>query len=128
FWLGLWSPCANAAVSLGRTGGWRLWKRDKEDDRWKQDVAITGHVKEVKSIAWSRSGAYLLSTGNDQTTRLHAVWKIHAMSSCHLFSTPRATLLFDHCQSIVNKQTTRLHAEWKRDGKSSWHEFSRQQI
>ena len=102
FWLGLWSPCANAVVSLGRTGGWRLWKRNKEDDRWKQDIAITGHVKEVKSIAWSRSGAYLLSTGNDQTTRLHAEWKKDGKISWHEFSRPQIHGYDLNCIDVIS--------------------------
>ena len=102
FWLGLWSPCANAVVSVGRTGGWRLWKREKEDDRWKQDVAITGHAKEVKSIAWSRSGAYLLSTGNDQTTRLHAEWKRDGRCSWHEFSRPQIHGYDLNCIDVIS--------------------------
>lgn len=88
FWIGLWSPNADVAVSLSRTGGWRLWKR-LGDDRWKQDVALSGHTKEVKAIAWSRNGAYLLSTGSDQTTRLHAPWKRNGKRSWHEFSRPQ---------------------------------------
>lgn len=88
FWIGLWSPNANAVVSLGRTGGWRFWKR-REDGRWAQDLGVTGHTKEVKSMAWARNGAYLLSTGSDQTTRLHGEWKRDGISSWHEFSRPQ---------------------------------------
>lgn len=102
FWLGLWSPCASAVVSLSRSGGWRLWKRDSEDDRWKQDVAMTGHVKEVKSIAWSKSGAYLLSTGHDQTTRLHAEWKRDGKSSWHEFSRPQIHGYDLNCIDVIS--------------------------
>jgi len=102
FWLGLWSPYANAVVSLGRSGGWRLWKKEKEDDRWKQDIAITGHVKEVKSIAWARSGTYLLSTGNDQTTRLHAEWKRDGKISWHEFSRPQIHGYDLNCIDVIS--------------------------
>jgi elongator complex protein 2 len=43
----------------------------------------------VKSIAWSRNGAYLLSTSSDQTTRLHAQWKRNGKRSWHEFSRPQ---------------------------------------
>ena len=91
FWLGLWSPKAEAVISLGRTGGWRLWQRDAEagSDRWIQKPAVTGHIREVNGVAWSRDGSYLLSTSNDQTTRLHAEWKIDGNSSWHEFSRPQ---------------------------------------
>ncbi|QSZ29328.1 hypothetical protein DSL72_003842 [Monilinia vaccinii-corymbosi] len=75
FWTGLWSPAGSTVVCLGRTGSWRLWNHDASSDRWAQSTAITGHVKPVMGIAWSKDGSYLLSTSTDQTTRLHARWK-----------------------------------------------------
>jgi elongator complex protein 2 len=93
FWIGLWSPNADAVVSLGRTGSWRMWKRiDALGEQWAQAVGISGHTKEVRSLAWSPNGAYLLSTGIDQTTRLHAEWKRGDSSSIrtwHEFSRPQ---------------------------------------
>jgi elongator complex protein 2 len=57
---------------------------------WKQQVAITGHVREVKGICWSRNGSYLLSTGSDQTTRLFAQWqRDNRTTSWHEFSRPQ---------------------------------------
>jgi len=88
FWIGLWSPNGDAVVSLGRTGGWRLWER-KENNKWEQAVAVTGHTKEVKDITWSKDGVYLLSTGSDQTTRLHAPWRREGVNSWHEFSRPQ---------------------------------------
>jgi elongator complex protein 2 len=89
FWVGLWSPDGNSVVSLGRTGSWRRWTYSASDDMWTQQVAITGHVKEAKGVCWSRDGAYLLSTGSDQTTRLFSQWKRDAGSSWHEFSRPQ---------------------------------------
>lgn len=89
FWIGLWSPDGNAVVSLGRTGSWRKWVYSASEDIWTQQVAITGHVREVKSLCWSRDGDYLLSTGSDQTTRLFAEWKYDDKSSWHEFSRPQ---------------------------------------
>ena len=62
FWVGLWAPDGTAVVSLGRSGGWRLWRHDQTADQWLQDIAVTGHVKAVTSIAWQENGRYLLST------------------------------------------------------------------
>lgn len=64
FWIGLWSPDGETVVSLGRSGSWRLWRRDQETDRWLQKVAVTGHVKEITAMAWAKNGQYLLSTGS----------------------------------------------------------------
>ncbi|KAL1895846.1 Elongator subunit elp2 [Sporothrix stenoceras] len=90
FWAGLWSPNGKEVVTLCRTGSWRRWTlsggaaiseasaedktEDQPDARWIQAVGVAGHVAPVTGIAWSRDGAYLLSTSGDQTTRLHAEW------------------------------------------------------
>ena len=89
FWIGLWNPLGDAVVSLGRTGAWRLWRHRNEEDAWVQQVAITGHTRDVKSIAWSSDGSYLLSTGSDQTTRLFAEWKRNEWTSWHELSRPQ---------------------------------------
>ncbi|KAF1937485.1 RNA polymeras-like protein II Elongator subunit [Clathrospora elynae] len=90
FWVGLWSPDGNSVVSLGRTGSWRKWTYSAAEDMWAQHVAITGHVREVKGVSWSRDGSYLLTTGSDQTTRLFSQWKRDVASpSWHEFSRPQ---------------------------------------
>jgi elongator complex protein 2 len=90
FWIGLWSPDGNSAVSLGRTGSWRKWTYSAAEDMWTQQVAITGHVREAKGVSWSRDGSYLLTTGSDQTTRLFSQWKREdASASWHEFSRPQ---------------------------------------
>lgn len=88
FWNGLWSS-QGQVVGLGRTGGFRLWTYNREQDRWLQDVAISGHVKEVTGLAWSKNGDYLLSTSADQTTRLHAEWSRGNEKSWHEFARPQ---------------------------------------
>ena len=88
FWNGLWSS-QGQVVGLGRTGGFRLWTYDRERDRWLQDIAISGHVKEVTGLVWSQDGGYLLSTSADQTTRLHAEWRRGEEISWHEFARPQ---------------------------------------
>ncbi|KAL1296573.1 hypothetical protein AAFC00_000071 [Neodothiora populina] len=89
FWVGLWSPEGSAIVSLGRTGSWRVWSYHSSEDRWLQQIGITGHVREVKDIAWSRDGAYLMSTGSDQTTRLYSEWKRSGVTTWYEMSRPQ---------------------------------------
>ena len=89
FYIGLWSPDGESLVSLGRTGSWRLWNYDKDQDRWLQGAGISGHTKPVAGIAWSKDGTYLLSTGSDQTTRLHAAWKRGRECSWHEMARPQ---------------------------------------
>lgn len=101
FWIGLWSPDGNSVVSLGRTGSWRRWTYSPTQDMWTQQVAITGHVREVKGLSWSRDGSYLLTTGSDQTTRLFSEWKRDAGSSWHEFSRPQIHGYDLNCISAV---------------------------
>ena len=89
FWVGLWSSDGHTVVSLGRTGSWRVWEYRSSEDRWLQQVGVTGHVKEVKDIAWSRDGAYLMSTGSDQITRLYAEWKRDGSHTWHEMARPQ---------------------------------------
>lgn len=89
YWIGLWSSSGESVVSLGRTGSWRLWTYDKALGRWVQGIGISGHTKPVTDVAWAKDGAYLLSTGSDQTTRLHAEWKRKSVRSWHELARPQ---------------------------------------
>lgn len=89
FYIGLWSPDGEKLVSLGRTGSWRLWNYNRNQHRWLQGIGIGGHTKPVADVAWSKDGSYLLSTGSDQTTRLHAEWKRGSNSSWHEMARPQ---------------------------------------
>ncbi|RMY52806.1 hypothetical protein D0863_14150 [Hortaea werneckii] len=89
FWIGLWQPDGKAVASLGRTGSWRRWKYDPAGDSWVQQVGISGHTKEVQSLAWSPDGTYLLTTSLDQTTRLFAEWKRNSQTSWHEIARPQ---------------------------------------
>ena len=89
FWVGLWSPCGDSLISLGRTGSWRRWLYDESYSEWKQVLGVSGHIKDVRSISWARRSPLLLSTSSDQTTRLHAPWKHGARTSWHEFSRPQ---------------------------------------
>lgn len=89
FWIGLWSSDARSVVSLGRTGSWRRWTYDEASDTWVQQLGISGHTKDVQSVAWAPDGSYVLSTGLDQTTRLLAEWKRDGERSWHEFARPQ---------------------------------------
>lgn len=89
FWVGLWSPNGDSVLSLGRTGSWRLWNYERDQARWVQGIGVGGHVRSVMDVAWAKDGTYLLSTGSDQTTRLHAEWKGETGRSWHEFARPQ---------------------------------------
>lgn len=89
FWIGLWSPNGDTLVSLGKTGSWRLWNYHRDQARWIQGVGISGHTKPVIDVAWSKNGSFLLSTGSDQTTRMHAACKHGTKPSWHEIARPQ---------------------------------------
>ena len=90
FWIGLWSPNGDSVLSLGRTGSWRIWSHDSSSGQWLQSHGIGGHTSSVSGIAWAKGGTYLLSTGMDQTTRLHAPWSFDRHHrSWHEFARPQ---------------------------------------
>ncbi|KAG5716522.1 putative elongator complex protein 2 [Termitomyces sp. T112] len=75
---GGWAQHGEEALAWGWTGSWRRWKCNTSTtiahaEVWLEAGAISGHNGPVKGLDWSPTGAYLLSAGLDQTTRVHAV-------------------------------------------------------
>lgn len=103
FWVGLWSPDGETVVSLGRTGSWRAWRYQFNEDRWIQQVGIGGHVREVKDVAWSRDGLHLMSTGSDQTTRLYSQWKRDDAKTWHEMARPQIHGYDLNCLDSISK-------------------------
>jgi elongator complex protein 2 len=89
FWTGLWSPDGQTVTCLGRTGSWRVWHYNAEQDQWNPTLGVGGHTRAVTGIAWSKKGDYLLSTSSDQTTRLHARWKRADKATWHEMARPQ---------------------------------------
>ena len=103
YYIGLWSPTGKQLVSLGRTGSWRLWKYNKDQYHWREGVGISGHTKSVANVAWSKDGSYLLSTGSDQTSRLHAVWKRGDKCSWHEMARPQIHGYDLNCIDVISQ-------------------------
>ncbi|KAI4282447.1 MAG: hypothetical protein L6R38_002912 [Xanthoria sp. 2 TBL-2021] len=54
-------------------------------------------------IAWARDGSYLLSTGSDQTTRLHAKWISDGAASWHEFARPQIHGYDLNCIDVIGE-------------------------
>ncbi|KAF8528873.1 WD40-repeat-containing domain protein [Hysterangium stoloniferum] len=72
----IWARNGSEILGCGWNGGWRRWRsipgNNDNINIWNEVGAITGHQGVVKTIAWAPKGDYLLSTGLDQTTRIHS--------------------------------------------------------
>ena len=104
FWNGLWSPDGKFVVCLCRTGGWRMWKYDHEEDSWLSTTAITGHSKPIRALTWVQNGSYLLTASADQTTRLFSKWIRGAKHSWHECARPQIHGYDLNCIACVNNR------------------------
>ena len=104
FWVGLWSPDGADIMSLDRTGSWRLWHHDQSSDYWTAKPGLSGHVQSANDISWSKDGQYLLSTGSDQTSRLHAEWRRGQKRTWHEFARPQIHGYDLNCITSVSPQ------------------------
>ncbi|KAF5393966.1 hypothetical protein D9757_000085 [Collybiopsis confluens] len=75
---GVWRPDGREVLAYGWSGGWRRWlcdaltdKNYNDEEVWQEVGAVGGHRGSVKSVNWSPSGSFLISSGTDQTTRIH---------------------------------------------------------
>lgn len=72
---GLWAASGAGALAWGWAGGCRRWQCSSfsptTGEQWAEAGANSGHSGPVRGLAWAPGGEYLLSTGSDQTTRIH---------------------------------------------------------
>ncbi|XP_067555416.1 elongator complex protein 2 isoform X2 [Pseudorca crassidens] len=57
-------------------GALHLWKQNATNPReWTPEIVISGHFDGVQDLTWDPEGEFIITVGNDQTTRLFAPWK-----------------------------------------------------
>ena len=84
-------------------GAVHIWNVNPELKTWDPAVGISGHFDLVSDISWDPKGNYLLSTSNDETTRLHASWKDN--KSWHEVSRPQTHGYLINCLSAIDSYT-----------------------
>ncbi|KAK6454865.1 ELongator protein 2 90kD subunit [Scheffersomyces xylosifermentans] len=95
FWSCLWfeDPETKTQYILanGKTGSFRVYRSvDEEAKTFEAVFGITGPVKEVTDLVWSRNGEYFTSTSLDQTSRLFAPWtENREYKTWHEFARPQ---------------------------------------
>ncbi|XP_061992695.1 elongator complex protein 2 [Rosa rugosa] len=76
FYGGHWSPSGDSILAHGYGGSFHLWRNVGTSlDNWQPQKVPSGHFAAITDIAWGRSGEYLLSVSDDQTTRIFSPWQ-----------------------------------------------------
>ncbi|PRQ40282.1 putative transcription factor WD40-like family [Rosa chinensis] len=76
FYGGHWSPNGDSILAHGYGGSFHLWRNVGTSlDNWQPQKVPSGHFAAITDIAWGRSGEYLLSVCDDQTTRIFSPWQ-----------------------------------------------------
>ncbi|KAJ3361067.1 Elongator subunit elp2, partial [Kappamyces sp. JEL0680] len=103
FYGGVFSSSGKVLFSNGYGGAIHIWSRDELGD-WNPEIGVSGHLESVEGLAWDPTGAFLLSTSQDQTSRIFAQWKSHdgtwheiARSQIHGYNL--------HCCAFIDKYT-----------------------
>lgn len=86
-------------------GSVHIWKFNNETNSWETDIGYSGHYDVVTDIAWSPSGNYMLSTSNDETTRLHCAWRNEGKVSWHEIARPQIHGYLINCIAVLNELT-----------------------
>ena len=77
----LFLPGGRKLLAHGYHGALQCW--ELVDNNWVSVFGTSGHELPVQDISWSPSGAYLLSSSLDQTTRLYAEWDRNNVRTWH---------------------------------------------
>ncbi|KAH9943104.1 WD40 repeat-like protein [Epithele typhae] len=75
---GLWAARGRTALAWG---GMAAGGGGHAPLEWEEVAALTGHRGAVRSVAWSPGGELLVSSGVDQTTRVHASVRTREISN-----------------------------------------------
>jgi len=67
------SPKGDMVLANSHGGALHVW-RQTVNDEWAPEPANSGHMMEVTCLQWDAAGRWLMSGGQDQTTRVHAPW------------------------------------------------------
>lgn len=95
FWSCMWFVDENThsqyILANGKTGSFRVYQSvDKEGTKFESTLGVTGLIKEVNDLVWSKSGEYFTTTSIDQTTRLFAPWQHNrSYKTWHEFARPQ---------------------------------------
>ncbi|KRY69312.1 Elongator complex protein 2 [Trichinella pseudospiralis] len=69
----MFSPDGQSVMAHSFDGSLHCWKCDQEN--WKSVIMPSGHARKVRDVDWDSRGQYIVSCGNDKTTRLFGWWK-----------------------------------------------------
>ncbi|EPB73322.1 WD domain, G-beta repeat protein, partial [Ancylostoma ceylanicum] len=72
FYCAVFSPDAKQIVASSYFGGLYAWIAPKtEEDSWSAAAVCSGHFGAVRDLAWHPDGKFVISVGEDKTTRVY---------------------------------------------------------
>lgn len=66
-------------------GSFYLWRYKSDEKQFKSETVVHGHFGGVSDLDWDSSKSYLVTTSEDQTTRIFANWKKNGMKIYIIF-------------------------------------------
>ncbi|KAJ3283623.1 Elongator subunit elp2, partial [Borealophlyctis nickersoniae] len=102
FYGAVFSPDGKVMMGNGYNGAVHLWAETAEDE-WTPQIGLSGHFAPVEDLAWDPSGAFLMSTSLDQTTRLYLPWRRGSSTTWHECARPQIHGYDLKCLAFVHK-------------------------
>uniref|UniRef100_A0A1I8P377 Elongator complex protein 2 n=1 Tax=Stomoxys calcitrans TaxID=35570 RepID=A0A1I8P377_STOCA len=115
FFGGKFSSDGKSILGHSYQGGFHLWKQNEENENmWVPQVIIGGHYGEVRDLAWEPQGEYVMSVSADQTTRIHAPWRLSASEETwHELARPQVHGYDMQCLAMLSRYKFASGAEEK---------------
>ncbi|KRX78423.1 Elongator complex protein 2 [Trichinella sp. T6] len=71
----VFSPDGQSVMAHAFDGSLHCWKCHPINGNWYSVIMPSGHARRVRDVDWDSRGHYVISCGNDKTTRLFGWWK-----------------------------------------------------
>ncbi|CAG7732338.1 unnamed protein product [Allacma fusca] len=72
---GFGAKCSGEYLAVcGFQGAIQIWQVGSGDEAWVLKPSVTGHFGPISDLDYNRGGQYIVTTSEDQTTRVHSPW------------------------------------------------------
>nr|XP_012148486.1 PREDICTED: probable elongator complex protein 2 [Megachile rotundata] len=100
-------------LAHGYQGSFHIWEYSSEVKNWIPKPVPSGHFAEVVDLCWEPNGRFLVTASVDQTTRIHAPWKLGTTEFWHEIGRPQIHGYDMSCLAMLTPYTFASGAEEK---------------